>query len=143
MVPPFSNRISRVPLYSNLLELLPIRGYHSLWLIFPDHSGCFSRSIGLVRVRSPLLTESRLISFPLGTEMFHFPRFASIPLYIQGLIPSITTRRNNKLLSIGVKRWVSPFGHLRINGCSHLPVTYRSVPRPSSPVHAKASPECP
>ena len=31
---------------------------------------------GLVRVRSPLLTESRLMSFPLGTEMFHFPRFA-------------------------------------------------------------------
>ena len=31
---------------------------------------------GLVRVRSPLLTESRLMSFPLGTEMFHFPRLA-------------------------------------------------------------------
>ena len=34
---------------------------------------------GLVRVRSPLLTESRLMSFPLGTEMFHFPRLASYP----------------------------------------------------------------
>ena len=32
---------------------------------------------GLVRVRSPLLTESRLMSFPRGTEMFQFPRFAS------------------------------------------------------------------
>ena len=31
----------------------------------------------LFPVRSPLLWESRLISFPLGTEMFHFPRFAS------------------------------------------------------------------
>ena len=28
--------------------------------------------VGLVRVRSPLLTESRLISFPPVTEMFHF-----------------------------------------------------------------------
>jgi hypothetical protein len=28
-------------------------------------------------VRSPLLRESRLLSFPRGTEMFHFPRFAS------------------------------------------------------------------
>ena len=28
----------------------------------------------LVPVRSPLLGESRLISFPSGTEMFHFPR---------------------------------------------------------------------
>ena len=32
---------------------------------------------GLVRVRSPLLTESRLMSFPPGTEMFQFPGFAS------------------------------------------------------------------
>ena len=31
---------------------------------------------GLIPFRSPLLWESRLISFPLGTEMFHFPRSA-------------------------------------------------------------------
>ena len=30
----------------------------------------------LLPVRSPLLGESRLISFPPGTEMFHFPGFA-------------------------------------------------------------------
>jgi hypothetical protein len=32
----------------------------------------------LLRVRSPLLTESRLISFPLVTKMFQFSRFALI-----------------------------------------------------------------
>ena len=32
---------------------------------------------GLVRIRSPLLTESQLIYFPEGTEMFHFPSLAS------------------------------------------------------------------
>ena len=31
------------------------------------------------------------------------------------------------------------FGHLRINECVLLPVAYRSLPRPSSPVSAKAS----
>lgn len=31
---------------------------------------------GLIRVHSPLLTESLLFSFPAGTEMFHFPAFA-------------------------------------------------------------------
>ena len=31
---------------------------------------------GLIRVRSPLLTESRLLSFPGGSEMFQFPPFA-------------------------------------------------------------------
>ena len=32
---------------------------------------------GLIRVRSPLLTESRLMSFPPATEMFQFAGFAS------------------------------------------------------------------
>lgn len=32
---------------------------------------------GLVRVRSPLLTESLLLSFPPGTEMFQFPGLAA------------------------------------------------------------------
>ena len=33
---------------------------------------------GLYRFRSPLLSASRLISLPRGTEMFQFPRFASM-----------------------------------------------------------------
>ena len=39
----------------------------------PDESGWF----GLIRVRSPLLTESLLLSFPPGNEMFQFPGFAT------------------------------------------------------------------
>ena len=38
---------------------------------------------GLFRVRSPLLTESRLFSFPVGTEMFHFPTFPPATLCVQ------------------------------------------------------------
>src|SRR5690242_15942669 len=33
----------------------------------------------LLRFRSPLLTESRLFSLPVGTEMFHFPTFPPTP----------------------------------------------------------------
>ena len=36
------------------------------------------KATGLVRVRSPLLTESQLMSFPKGTEMFQFPSFAPL-----------------------------------------------------------------
>ena len=36
-----------------------------------------STRFGLFPFRSPLLWESRLISSPAGTEMFHFPAFAS------------------------------------------------------------------
>ncbi len=38
---------------------------------------------GLLRVRSPLLAESRLISSPQGTEMFHFPWCRPCHLCIQ------------------------------------------------------------
>jgi hypothetical protein len=38
------------------------------------------KRFGLFPLRSPLLRESQLISLPAGTEMFHFPAFAS-PAY--------------------------------------------------------------
>src|SRR5262245_41824163 len=40
----------------------------------------------LIRVRSPLLAESLLFSIPPGTEMVHFPGFASTTLCIQMVI---------------------------------------------------------
>ena len=61
---------------------------------------------GLIPFRSPLLWESRLISFPLGTEMFHFPRSAPQQRYWNCF------------------QWVAPFRD---------PRTYRSLSRLSSP----------
>jgi hypothetical protein len=83
---------------------------------------------GLVRFRSPLLTESRLMSFPPATEMFQFAGFASAPYEFRCGYP------------LG---WVAPFGDPGINDRSHLPRAFRSVPRPSSPLSAKASTRCP
>ena len=48
-----------------LRRSVPCRGPH-------DPDGCPHR-FRLVPVRSPLLRESRLLSFPPGTEMFQFP----------------------------------------------------------------------
>ncbi len=39
-------------------------------------------------------------------------------------------------------RRVSPFGHPRIDACLQLPEDFRSLPRPSSPVCARASAVC-
>ena len=64
-----------------------------------------SRRFGLIPVRSPLLGESRLISSPAGTEMFHFPAFAPLRLCIQRKVTGYDSCR------------VSPFRHPRINGC--------------------------
>ncbi len=128
MVPPCSDRISRVPPYSRIVCTLRIRGYHPLWPDFPDRSAYLQTTTGLFRVRSPLLAESLLMSFPPGTEMFQFPGFASSHYVFMQRYPC---------------GWVAPFGYPRINACSRLPVAFRSVPRPSSPPGAKASTECP
>ena len=94
-----------------------LQGCHLLWPAFPDHSATFlifdlptvpyhrptepynatatthtgltSRWFGLFPFRSPLLGESRLISLPAGTEMFHFPAWASRCLCIQQRIGGI------------------------------------------------------
>ena len=108
---------------------LPVRGYHPLWPAFPDGSGSLFQATGLVRVRSPLLTESRLMSFPSGTEMFQFPEFASTAYVFSS--------------KYHMKWWVSPFGNRRIKAYSQLPDAYRSVSRPSSPLRAKAFTRCP
>ena len=55
-----------------------IRGYHPLWPAFPDCSDKpMAKTCRLFRFRSPLLSESRLMSVPRATEMFQFARFAS------------------------------------------------------------------
>ena len=43
----------------------------------PQPRGCKHPRFGLARFRSPLLSGSRLLSLPPGTEMFQFPGFAS------------------------------------------------------------------
>ena len=102
------------------------------WFVTPCESAPQPRPsederFGLFRVRSPLLTESRLISLPRGTEMVHFPRFASSSLCIQ---PVITGHDSSG---------VAPFRNPRIKACLPLPEAYRCLPRPSSPLCAKAS----
>src|SRR5262249_2548962 len=79
--PPIFRQDYRCPaLLEDLGSILPVRGYHPLWRAFPDASGSRSQATGLVRFRSPLLAESRLMSFPPATEMFQFAGFAS-PTY--------------------------------------------------------------
>ena len=72
-------------------------GSHRPWPVVPDRStnalvcdsptrrsgrpynpAVHARRFGLVRVRSPLLTESLLFSVPAGTEMVHFPALSSM-----------------------------------------------------------------
>jgi hypothetical protein len=92
----------------------------------PTTPPCKHDGLGYVRVRSPLLAESRLISVPAGTEMVHFPALPSTGLWIQPGIPPY------------YRGWVSPFGDLRVEACLRLTGAFRSLPRPSSSSGAKA-----
>src|SRR5215218_3408659 len=106
-----------------------VRGYHPLWPVFPNCS-VMSCAITnrLFRFRSPLLSESRLMSFPRATEMFQFTRFAS-----------------HDYVFIMRYRLRGGFPHSEISGSKlicQLPEAYRRLSRPSSPVIAKASTTC-
>ena len=129
MVPLCSDRITRVPPYSlsSHERTFRLRGYHPLWPAFPCSSAKFVRLMmtGLLRVRSPLLAESRLISVPPGTEMFQFPGFA-----LHAYVFSMQYGRSRG------------FPHSDIPGSKlvcQLPETFRRLLRPSSPPTAKAS----
>jgi hypothetical protein len=106
-----------------------IRGYHPLWPDFPFRfDKLTAKTCRLFRFRSPLLSESRLMSIPRATEMFQFARFASHTYVFSMRYPY---------------GWVSPFGNLRLlTLVCQLTAAYRRLSRPSSPVIAKASTTC-
>ena len=143
MVPPDSGGVSRAPPYLGypwVRSGFRLRGSHPLRRRFPAASPSLSGTVsesrnpgeqaprfGLPRFRSPLLTRSRLMSLPQGTEMFHFPWCRLGGLWIH---PPMTALADGR---------VAPFGNPRIKALWRLPEACRSLMRPSSPPDAKAS----
>ena len=122
-----------------------LQGYYLLWRTFPgastngmvgnfptpmqrgpDRSHNTDRAtparltpdrFGLFPFRSPLLRKSRLLSFPGGTEMVHFPPFAPPFLCIQKGVTGHDSRR------------VSPFGHPRLkHAAAHRGLSQLTTP---------------
>ena len=154
MVPPDSRRISRARRYLGSVSCLRLRFAYGTFTPCGSASQRFRlRTLLHVTVYSPSLTVPlpltdngctldictvwaparsltttdaiASLSFPPATEMFHFAGFASLA----GYVPLGT--------------WVSPFGCLRIFARLQLPAAFRSLPRPSSPITAQASSDCP
>jgi hypothetical protein len=106
MVLPDSRWVPRALRYSRTItsvSFFRLRGCHPLWPPFPECSARSTHLVGYLRfpttvsqhrysnalmltlhrfrllpVRSPLLGESRLISFPSATEMFQFTEFPTL-----------------------------------------------------------------
>ena len=97
MVCTYSDKISRVPSYSGNTRVRLDFAYGAITLYSRPSQAAqlsinnpitcpepHSRWIRLLRFRSPLLTESNSLSFPLGTKMFQFPRYFPIPTESEG-----------------------------------------------------------
>ena len=106
------------PTLSSSIYAFRVQDFHLLRLFFPKHSTKHIQTFGLIRFRSPLLTESLRFLFLRVLRCFSSPG-------------SLTLR-----CSKSSTYWVAPFGYLRIISCVPIPVAFRSLPRPSSPLKA-------
>ena len=129
MVPPYSDKVSRAPSYSKIkclsthtrLSLSTVSLSILFWFL------TFHRSAGPISLATTFGVSVDFLSYRYLDVSVPYVRLAtvSIPVAIQ------------------ISLWVPPFGYTRINARSQLPVSFRSVLRPSSPLSAKAFTKCP
>jgi hypothetical protein len=134
MVPPDSDRISPVPPYSGYQ---PMRQPYMYGTITP--SGCVfqTHSISFVALfvgpTTPQCTHCGL-GFSAFARHYLRNHYCFLLLRVLRCFSSPGCLLFQGSMS---STWrVSPFGHLRINGRLHLPVAFRSLPRPSSSLRA-------
>ena len=125
MVPPSSNRISRVPLYSRTYFLFTHTGLSPTMATF-----------------SNVFWFLKISHWP-GSLSLAATYEVSVDVLSSGYL-DVSVRRVRLFnlciqLKIPPKGWVAPFRNPRIKGYSHLPAAYRSVSRLSSPLSTKAS----
>ena len=141
MVPARSHKVPRVSWYSGycsahsrfIYGAFTLSGrssqYRSTILISlkcSPNPGVHAHRFGLFRFRSPLLSESHVVFSSSGYLDVSVHRVPYVYLWIQYTLTARYDRR------------VSPFGHPWINVCLQLPMAFRSLPRPSSALDAKA-----
>ena len=117
---------------------LPVRGCHPLWPDFPVRSGSFRSP--LVAPYYPACASTHTVwALPVSlaaTEGIDVS-FSSCR-YLDVSVPCV--RPGHASGGGHSARRVSPFGHARIISCLRIPAPLRSLPRPSSPPEAQASP---
>ena len=129
MVPPCSDRISRVPPYSR--------------------TKCFSTHTGLSPTSVCLSRQFWFLTFGHwpGPRSLAATNGVSVDVlssgYLDVSVPQVRLMTLCIQIIIPLTWWVPPFGNPRIKEYWPLPMAYRSLSRPSSPLSAKASTKCP
>ena len=116
-----------------------LRGSHPLWLAFPCHSFIFVQCFMQSATPQVFLLLVWPLPISLATTFGISVDFSSSP-YLDVSV------REVRLIYLCIQymilwlspQWVPPFGYLRITSCLRIPVAFRSYPRPSSPLSAKA-----
>ena len=130
-----------------------LRGSHPLRRAFPDPSanrhgvsfiggpttpdGALRRPrFGLLRVRSPLLAQSLLFSFPPGSEMFQFPGFASAIGGWHACARRVAPFGNPRIIRVfapthGLSQLVTSFVASESQGILHVPFSPFLIPKQS------------
>ena len=143
MVPPSSQRVSRVRWYSGSSSRRVLFAYGAITLYRRS-----SQSVRLfLRLLNAVLTPERLLLpvWPLprslATTSGISVDFFSSP-YLDVSVQAVPHRTlfDSGAVDVVLPRRVSPFGNLRIKAHLRLPEAYRSLSRPSSALSAKAFP---
>jgi hypothetical protein len=142
MVPANSTRASPTPTYSGYhypYSNLTLRDSHPLRSTFP-RSFMFSSIQNICRSYNPdvavttsVWANPRSLATTCGITIVFF---SSGYLDVSVLRVCLSLAKDTQASLV----WVAPFGNLRINSYVPIPVAYRSLSRPSSPLRAKASP---
>ena len=145
MVPAHSIKVSRVSMYSGYRHVNSSFAYGAFTL-----SGLLSQNSSAKFVESIMRSEPRSARTPVwplsislaATLEIDVSFFSSGYLDVSvHRVPRVTLFIHVTLTVISYRR-VSPFGHPWLNARLQLPMAFRSLPRPSSALGAKASTLC-
>ena len=134
MVPPYSTRISRVPAYSFVHctnVAFRVRGYHPLWSTF--------QSVPLISIATCNRAVPRSLA---ATKRISVDFFSSG--YLDVSVPRVRFLHLCIQCKITILRWLGSPIRTSPDQSSvcQLPEAFRRLPRPSSPLTAKASTVC-
>ena len=125
VVPPCSNKISRVPFYSRLPLIFTHTGLSPTMADLSRSFWLFSKW-PLPGPRSLVTTNGVSVDVLSSSYLDVSVHQVCFTMLLIHIVMTLQSR-------------VSPFGNLRIKVCSQLPEAFRNVLRPSSPLNAKAS----